>query len=99
MVIKELLEQVGTATSPAVKLVRKGEGFKVLAVAFQKGMLLDAHKTSLPTRVVVVQGRIHYRQDGDSWILQQYEDHEIPVGVLHTVEALEDSLIFLVQGA
>jgi hypothetical protein len=47
---------------------------------------------------VVIEGSINYTEGAASVIIDPFEDMDIPVNAPHAVEALEDSICFLIQG-
>ena len=98
MIIKEILSLLETATQPVAKVIKKGESFKVLAIAFKKGMILKEHKTPIPADLTVLYGKIIYKERLNEKFLTEYENTEIAVNEIHSVEALEDSLCLLIQG-
>ena len=98
MILESIIKEVENATHPVAKALHKGEHFKVLAISFKKGMVLKEHMAHLPTRLFVLQGSIIYKEESRSVTLHALEDIEIPVEVLHSVDALEDSLCLLTQG-
>jgi quercetin dioxygenase-like cupin family protein len=98
MIIKDLLKQLETSENPVAKAIHKGTNFKVLAIAFKKGMHLKAHKTNLTTKLTVLSGVVIYKQDEISKELSQFDETDIPIGILHEVECLEDALCLLTQG-
>lgn len=99
MVIKEIKEKLASATNPIAKPLHVGTGFKTLAIGFIKGMILKEHKANLPSKLTVLEGAVVYKQDDKSTTLHQYDTHDIPVEIMHSVEALENSLCLLTQGA
>ena len=98
MIIKEILAELETKEHPVAKTLFKKEGFKVLVIAFKKGMILKEHKAHVPTKLVVLEGKIIYKSTTNEIQIEQYDEFEIPVNDLHAVHALEDSLCMLVQG-
>jgi len=98
MILKEIETQLATSQHPVAKALHKGEHFKVLAMGFKKGMILKEHQAHLPTKLFVLNGQIIYRQQDVSSTLDRFDEIDIPVNVLHTVEAVEDSLCLLTQG-
>jgi len=99
MIIKEVLAQLEeTQKGPVVKLLEKSEQFKVLVLAFKKGMELKAHHTPIPARLVIVEGKVTYFEADRSQVLSKYDDLSIPINVQHSVTALEDSVCLLIQG-
>lgn len=97
-VIKEILEQLETATHPIARAIYKGHDFKVLALGFKAAMILNDHKIHTASKLTVLSGLVIYREGDNEIKLTQYEEYDIPVEVTHSVEALEDSLCLLTQG-
>ncbi len=98
MIIKEVLAELELKDHPVAKALYKKEGFKVLVLAFKKDMVLKEHKAHLPTKLIVIDGRIVYNSDATNITLYKYEEFEIPVNDLHEVTALEDAVCMLIQG-
>ena len=98
MIIKDILAELETKDHPVAKALYKAEGFKVLVLAFKKGMILKEHKAHVPTKLVVLEGKVMYKSEADEFILDKHDEFEIPVNDLHLVDALEDSLCMLIQG-
>ncbi len=98
MIIKEILEQLKTSKSPVAKALHKGEHFKVLALALSKGMILKEHKTALPAKLVVLSGSVIYNEGDKHLTLNQYDQTDIPVSIIHSVECTSDALCLLTQG-
>lgn len=98
MTIKEAIAELELKRDPVAKLMHKGIAFKVIVLAFKKGMILKEHKTSVPTKLTVMNGKVNYI--GASWnkIIDKYDELDIPLEEIHAVEALEDSLCLLIQG-
>jgi quercetin dioxygenase-like cupin family protein len=98
MIIQDVLKQLEDSTTPVVKILQRGEHFKVLVLGFKKGMVLKEHQTNLTTKLVIVDGSIVYRRANDSVNLNKFDEIDIPINVPHSVEAQEDSICFLIQG-
>lgn len=98
MIIKEILEQLKTSEKPVAKAIHKGTNFHVLIIGFKKGMILKEHKTNLPAKLTVLTGSVIYKQDSTIKTLLQYNETEIPIGIIHSVECIDDSLCLLIQG-
>ena len=98
MILQQILTEIETSKHPVAKALHKGDHFKVLAIGFKKGMVLKEHQAHLPTRLFVLSGQIIYKQNEVCTSLSTYEEIEIPINVLHSVEATEDSLCLLTQG-
>lgn len=98
MTIKEVLKQLETATHPIAKVLHKGEKGKVLVIGFKKGMKLKEHVAPLSSKLTVISGAVVYKQGEQETELQKFDEIDIPVNIIHSVEALEDSLCLLTQG-
>lgn len=98
MIINDLLSQLENSTSPVTKILQKGENFKVIAMAFKKEMILKEHKTAIPAKLLVLDGSVVFKEASKSVVMNKYDEMEIPVNELHSVEALADSVCLLIQG-
>ncbi len=98
MILKEIIALLENATHPVARALHKGEHFKVLAIGFKKGMILKEHQAHLPAKLFVINGQVVYKENEVSTTLSAFEEIEIPVNILHSVEAVEDSLCILTQG-
>lgn len=98
MVIKEALTEVELKSYPVARILHKGDMFKVMVIAFKKGMILREHKTHLPATITVLEGKVNYRKDDSFVMIEEYDDFQIPINETHSIEALEDSICLLVQG-
>lgn len=98
MILKEIIASLEKAAHPIAKALHKGEHFKVLAIGFKKGMILKEHQAHMPTKLFVLNGQVIYKQNENSTILSSLDELDKPVNILHSVEAVEDSLCLLTQG-
>lgn len=98
MTIKEIKEDLKSATNPVAKSLHHGLGFKVLLMGFKKGMILKEHKAHIQSKLTVLEGAVIYKEENRIVTLMQYDEVEIPVEITHSVEAIEDSLCILSQG-
>lgn len=98
MIIKEILAKLEIAVNPVAHALHVGEHFKTLVIGFKKGMILKEHRAHLPSKLFVLQGKVTYKQNEVSSTLELFDNIDIPVNIIHSVEALEDSLCILTQG-
>jgi len=98
MTIRKVFEELVTATHPVAKILHKEDNIKVFVIGFKSGMLLKEHTAHRPSKLTVLTGKVIYRQNENETILGMYDEKEIPLDVIHAVEALEDSLCLLTQG-
>jgi quercetin dioxygenase-like cupin family protein len=98
MIIKELLFQLKSSSYPVAKILQKSEHHKVLIIGFKKGMILKEHKTNFPSKLIVLNGALFYKQNKLHKHLLQYDETDIPVNCLHSVECIEDAICLLAQG-
>lgn len=96
--IREIIDEVETSTHPLARVLHKGEHFKILVIAFKKGMKLKDHQAHLNSKLTVLEGHIAYIQGESRTELNKFEDIDIPVNIIHSVEALQNSLCMLSQG-
>jgi quercetin dioxygenase-like cupin family protein len=68
-------------------------------MGFNKGSILKAHKAHIRSKLTVLEGAVIYREVNKEQELKQYDEFEIPIGITHSVEAIEDSLCVLTQGS
>lgn len=95
--INELKAKSSQALHPVSKAIYQHQHAKVLCLTFQKGMILKDHKTPYASFLLVIEGKIEYLQDGQTKVLDTYDQHTIEPHVLHKVIALEDSVCLLIQ--
>ena len=98
MIIKDALKELETKDHPIAKALCKKDQFKILVLAFKKDMELKEHKANVPTKLVVLKGKVIYKSEATVQVLSCYDEFEIPINVLHAVLAKEDSLCMLIQG-
>jgi quercetin dioxygenase-like cupin family protein len=98
MTIKEIKEDLKSSNSPVAKSLHHGSGFKVLLLGFKKGMILKEHRTHIQSKLTVLEGAVIYKEKNRVVNLLQYDEVEIPVEIMHSVKAIEDSLCILSQG-
>lgn len=98
MTIKNILSKLDTSENPVASVLHKGGNFKVLVLAFKKGMTLKEHKASLPSKLTVIDGQVIYKEGNRILDLKKFDETDIPFDVIHSVEAVEDSLCLLTQG-
>ena len=96
--INDIKEELYDSDRPIARAIHKTVNSSSICVGFKKGMRLKEHKTHKPTTLLVLYGAISYEQGTDSKTCKQYDQHEIPISILHAVTALEDSMIVLMMG-
>lgn len=98
MTIKQVKEKLKTSKGPVAQSLHQGSGFKALIMGFNKGMILKEHQAHIKSKLTVFEGSVLYKEENREIKLQQYDEVDIPVKVMHSVEALADSLCVLTQG-
>lgn len=98
MVITAALQELENATHPVAKIIHNDANCKTLVLVFKKGMVLKEHKTNVPTTLLVMDGEIEYSAGQETITLKKHNQTGIPIGLLHAVEAKEDSVCLLIQG-
>ncbi|SEN59359.1 Cupin domain protein [Mucilaginibacter gossypiicola] len=98
MTIEQVREQMPLATGPVVKILKQSDSYKMMVIGLKKGAVLKEHKTVVPARLIVTEGNVLYNEHERSVNLKRDADFEIPINVLHSLLALEDSICLLIQG-
>lgn len=98
MIIKEVKEKLAASNHPVIKSLHQGAVFKILIMGFKKGMILKEHKAHSPSKLTVFEGAVTYKEENRVLDLLQYDEVEISSEIMHSVEAIEDSLCVLTQG-
>ena len=98
MLVRSLIEKSEVEDHPVASAIKKGTHSKVLAIAFKKGNRFKNHMVHQPSKLVVLSGKVYYVQNDKKITLKKYDELEIPVDVMHTLEAAESSLCLLIQG-
>lgn len=98
MIIKDVLAQLNHATHPVMKKLHGNDSFNVNVLGLNKGMILKEHKANKPTKLTVINGGILYKEENRTVTLMQYDEIQIPIDILHSVESLDDSICLLTQG-
>jgi hypothetical protein len=95
---KDLFIKLETAENPVALAIQKTATTKAVAIAFKKGMILKEHKTEVPALLLVVKGSVLYKEHNMEEQILIYHEKNIPTDILHSLEALEDSLCILFKG-
>ena len=100
MIIKEIITALETTATerPVVKIIHQNESCKVMALGFNKGMVLGNHHTEVPATLIVLDGSVIYEESGRKHTLNKFDELKIPVLVVHAVTALENSVCILIRG-
>lgn len=98
MKLKEIMSEIETASHPVAKALHVCGNFKTMAIGFKKGMILKKHVTHRPAKLFLLQGKVNYIENSVATSLTMYDEINIPVDVIHSAEAIEDSLCILTQG-
>lgn len=96
-VLHQLRKERINSKLPIVKVVDKGEKFKMVGIALANGTELSDHKTSLASKLIVIEGSIEYKESNRNFTLHHFDDVEIPENEIHALVAKEDSLCLLIQ--
>lgn len=96
MIIKQIFDDLKSVSKPIAKILKKGKDFKVVAIGFNKDMVLEDHKTLVPAKLVVLQGKVIYKEGDKFVMMSQYDEVPIPANVIHRVTGLEDGSLCLV---
>lgn len=78
-------------------LMCQGHDLLPIGIRFKAGMILEKHTTSIPARLVVLQGEVAYVNALGSIRLKKHDQYAIPVDEPHWVIASRDSHIILIK--
>jgi len=84
-----------SSEKPAVLSVRKTDKINIIAIGLLEKQVLKKHKTSIPSLLVVLQGKILFRIDNETIVLNQFETYQIPVNVEHEAEGVDEKNCFM----
>ncbi|RFZ85132.1 hypothetical protein DYU05_05895 [Mucilaginibacter terrenus] len=98
MIIKKILAELGTTDRPLSKIIKTGDSFKTMAIGLKKGVTWRDHKAIMPTKLMVMEGRVTYVQGEKKVELDKFDDLDIPVNIVHSLQAAENSICILIQG-
>jgi hypothetical protein len=97
MSLQTIMQQLETSAHPVVEALYKSDHCKVLLIVFKKGMILKDHKTQNKAKLSVLSGEVIYSEGDSVKTLSQFEETEIPSGVVHAVECTENAICLLVR--
>lgn len=98
MTIKNIKAKLEESENPVGAAIHQNANFRVIAFAFKKGMKMKEHQAYHPSKLVVVEGSVIYKEADRTVEMGLYDEVDIAPKVKHSVEALEDSLCILTQG-
>ena len=98
MIIKKILAELGATDRPISKIIKAGDSFKSMAIGMKKGVIWRDHKAVMPTKLMVMEGRVTYVKGEKIIKLEKFDDLDIPVNIIHSLKAVEDSICILIQG-
>jgi quercetin dioxygenase-like cupin family protein len=98
MIIKNAIADLESAKNPVSKILHTGTNFKVVVLTFKAGMTIKEHKSNVPATLVIVSGKVNYRNSDTTVTLEKYDNLSIPIDELHAVTALEDAVCLLIRG-
>ncbi|MCP4442374.1 MAG: hypothetical protein GY810_26000 [Aureispira sp.] len=84
-----------TTAKPAVLKLKQNESVNILTVGLIEKQLLTKHKTKWPTTLVVLQGAIIFKIEGEEINLKKFDVFDIPVNVEHEVEGQDERNVFM----
>lgn len=97
-IINEIANQLPLSDKPITRILKKGTDSKTIILGLKGGVILKEHKTNTPTTLLIIKGNVVYKEKDRQIKLVTFECIDIPVDVIHAVEATNDSICLLIQG-
>lgn len=82
-------------TKPAIKVLLESNYSKEIRIAFNKGQLMKAHKTSFPITVEIFEGTLNFGVSGKVYHLKKGDIISLPANEVHDLEATDKSIVRL----
>lgn len=98
MIIQEIINLMPSSDKVITRILRKYDQNRIIAIGLKKGLFLPDHITDVPALLIPIQGKVYFRSEVLSMEVQALEEVEIPLNVVHSLEALEDSICILIKG-
>ncbi len=96
--MKKISEEIKKSAEPIIKVIRKNDGFKVMAIGLNKGVILKKHKAPENAKLLIIKGTVSYVSEREKVCLETFDEYNIPVGELHELIAIEASICLLIIG-
>ncbi len=82
---------------PAVLSVINSEKLNLKVVGLKKDQIMSKHKAGLKSLVIVLEGKIEFVINDETFQLGKFDTYEIPVNVEHEIRGIEKSIFSLTQ--
>ena len=83
---------------PAILSIQKTDGLNILAIGLRENQTVTKHKTTFPTLLTVMKGKISFTIQEETFELYEYDTYQIPILIEHELMGLEmDNIVLLVQ--
>lgn len=80
---------------PVIQVLMESDFTKEIRIALKKGQTMKRHETRFPIVVQVVEGKIDFGTDQETYLLKQGDLIALSANVPHDLQAYEDSVIRL----
>lgn len=80
---------------PRIDRLAAGTGVTVVRLSFTAGQVLDDHKAAAPILVQGISGRVAFETQGTTVTLEPGTAVNLDAGIVHRLEAAEDSVVAL----
>ncbi|MGS0747824.1 cupin domain-containing protein [Halpernia sp. GG3] len=90
-----ITEKINWTDKPEVTIIQKTKKVKQFSVALGKNGVLQKHKASVPTMLIVLKGEINFSIENQNHHFKTFDTYEIPLNEQHEVTGLMDENLFL----
>ena len=88
-------EQTWRKGTRNARTLLKGQKLRMVLVAMHAGTLMESHRADAPISFQVIDGRLKFSTDSESFILRKGQVLSLQAGIRHDVEALNESAFLL----
>ncbi len=95
----EIGKQIKTQLIDGIQVLKilKNRDLEILSITLEKGAVLPEHISPKDATLVVLEGALVFHIQGNSYLLEQWEDLLFPKKAPHWVEASENTRFLIIR--